>query len=109
MRGAPLRRVLPLDNCRIHRTIGRCTPKTKKNCIMNIVCIMSDKDTGEILWQTSRQLSCNFVKGDAGRLLISNMIDSAIKGVRISEHKFINCSIDFKEPEVKKEMELPFM
>ena len=76
---------------------------------MNIVCIMSDKETGEILWQTSRQLSCNFVKGDAGRLLISNMIDSAIKGVRISEHKFINCSIDFKEPEVIKEMELPFM
>ena len=76
---------------------------------MNIVCIMSDKDTGEILWQTSRQLSCNFVKGDAGRMLISNMIDSAIKGVRMSDHKFINCSIDFKEPEVKKEMELPFM
>ena len=38
---------------------------------MNIVLIMSDKDTGEILWQTSRQLACNFVKGDAGRALIA--------------------------------------
>lgn len=69
---------------------------------------MSDKDTGEVLWQTARQLSCSFVKGDAGRTLISNMIDSAIKGVRMSEHKFINCSIDFKESEIKREMDLPF-
>lgn len=76
---------------------------------MNIVCIMSDKDTGEILWQASRQLSCNFVKGDAGRTLIANMIDSAIKGVRMSKHKFINCSIDFKESELIKSMDLPFL
>lgn len=69
---------------------------------------MSDKKTGEILWQTSRQLSCNFVKGDAGRALIGRMVDSAIKGVRMSEHKFINCSIDLFEPEFIKEMDLPF-
>lgn len=75
---------------------------------MNIVLIMSDKETGEILWQTSRQLACNFVKGDAGRALIGRMVDSAIKGVRMSDHKFINCSIDLKEPEFKKEMDLPF-
>ena len=64
---------------------------------MNIVLIMTDKDTGEILWQTSRQFSCNFVKGDAGRALIGRMVDSAIKGVRMSE-QLINLCSDIRTP-----------
>ena len=69
---------------------------------------MSDKSTGEVLWCTSRQLACNFVHNDAGRKLIFNMIDSAIKGCRISDHKFINCSIDLFETSRALEQELPF-
>lgn len=69
---------------------------------------MTDKETGEVLWQRSTSLACNFVKNDTGRTLLANMIDSAIKGVRSSEHKIINCSIDLTEPQSVPQMELPF-
>lgn len=72
---------------------------------MIVELIMSDKDTGEVLWQANRGFACNFVAKDAGRSLIFKMIDSAIKGVRSSAHKKINCSIDLSEPE---QMGLPF-
>ena len=75
---------------------------------MNIVLVMSDKETGEILWHKSVQYACNFVKGDAGRALIGRMVDSAIKGARLGEHKFINCSIDLHEPNRTPDFGLPF-
>lgn len=72
---------------------------------MIIDLVMSDCETGEILWRCNRGFACNFVKNDAGRILIQKMIDSAIKGVRSSEHKKINCSIILSEPQI---MSLPF-
>lgn len=72
---------------------------------MNIVLCMTDKETGEILWQKTTDYSCRFVQNDAGRKLISQMIDSAIKGARLG--RFINCSVDFIEKPFK-EVPLPF-
>lgn len=66
---------------------------------------MTDKSTGEILWQKTSSYACNFVENDAGRKLISKMIDSAIKGARLG--RLINCSVDFVEPPYK-DMSLPF-
>lgn len=72
---------------------------------MVVSLVMSDVDTGEVLWNCNRGFACNFVNNDAGRILISKMIDSAIKGVRSSDHKRINCSVTLQEPVQK---ELPF-
>lgn len=70
---------------------------------------MTDTDTGEILWQKSTAYACNFVKGDAGRALIGRMVDSAIKGARLGEHKHINCSIDLYESNLIPQPDLPFV
>lgn len=58
---------------------------------------MFDKTTGEVLWSRSTQYACNFDRNDAGRKLIHKMIDSAIKGCRVSKHRYICCHIDLLE------------
>lgn len=77
---------------------------------MNIDLVMFDKSTGEVLWSRSTQYACNFERNDAGRKLIMNMIDSAIKGCRVSKHRYISCHIDLLETAIDKAVlqPLPF-
>lgn len=87
--------MLLLDNYSINRTHGRFTLKRYK---MNLYIDMIDTTTGALIARKTANYVMNFaVKNDSGFAMIQRWCESAVRGVRMTEHKDITLNIRFNE------------
>lgn len=64
----------------------------------NINLKMVDCDTGEILGSTSKSYVLDFgVPQDAGFKFLKRWYESALRGIRLTEHKSIEVRVHFQE------------
>lgn len=69
---------------------------------------MTDRTTGEILYNQDKVLACQFHKSDAAFNLMHKVLESCVRGVRLRKCEQINLSIDFCEPLKGNSPEIPF-
>lgn len=74
---------------------------------MNIRLQMVDTETGEIIGSSFKQYALNFAtKNDAGFTFIMRWIQSAVRGIRSTDHKHIEVKIFMEEESMS--LGLPF-
>lgn len=75
---------------------------------MDVDIRMVNMDTGEVFYNQRRSLVCQFTNNDVGRKLLKDVVDSAIRGVRIKSCP-IELRIRLADPTKDNSWTLPFL
>lgn len=74
---------------------------------MDIIIRMTDKDTGEILYDKHKILACQFHRNDTAFKLFHSVMESAVRGIRGNRCKSL--SVQFDLCEGRDSLNLPFV
>lgn len=74
---------------------------------MDIIIRMTDKDTGEILYDKHKILACQFHNNDTAFKLFHSVMESAVRGIRGNRCKSLSVQIDLSEG--RDFLNLPFV
>lgn len=74
---------------------------------MDIIIRMTDKDTGEILYDKHKILACQFHHNDTAFRLFHSVMELAVRGIRANRCKSL--SVQFDLCEGRDSLNLPFV